>query len=95
MAERLQESLTQTWSGLPKRPRAASRRACLVHIYPAGPGVGSCYELTRAALVIGYFSHQLAERLARLCHGRSESERKHERHGRERPKDRTCQDDLL
>ena len=46
--------MTETWVTMPERPVAVTNReACLVHIYPTGPGMGTRYPLTGTALVIG------------------------------------------
>jgi diguanylate cyclase (GGDEF)-like protein len=48
------ERVTETWVTVPDRPvSATSRDACLVHIYPTGPGMGRRYPLTETPLVIG------------------------------------------
>ena len=48
------EKVTETWVTLPDRPvSTTSRDACLVHIYPTGPGMGSRYSLTDVPLVLG------------------------------------------
>src|SRR5262245_25512918 len=48
------EKVTETWVTTPERPLSTTNRnACLVHIYPTGPGMGSRYTLTDAPLVIG------------------------------------------
>jgi diguanylate cyclase (GGDEF)-like protein len=48
------EKVTETWVTVPERPVSAiSRDACLVHIYPTGPGMGSRYSLSDLPLVIG------------------------------------------
>src|SRR5947209_412319 len=49
-----QERIAETWVTVPERPVTVSRRdACLVHIYPTGPGMGSRYPLGDTALVVG------------------------------------------
>jgi diguanylate cyclase (GGDEF)-like protein len=49
-----QEKVTETWVTLPERPVSmTSRSACLVHIYPTGPGMGSRYALADAPVVLG------------------------------------------
>jgi two-component system, cell cycle response regulator len=48
------EKTTETWVTAPEKPiSSASRHACLVHIYPTGPGMGTRYELSEKPLVIG------------------------------------------
>jgi diguanylate cyclase (GGDEF)-like protein len=48
------EKVTETWVTVPERPVSTiSRDACLVHIYPTGPGMGSRYSLSDMPLVIG------------------------------------------
>ena len=48
------EKVTETWVTLPERPVSmSSRNACLVHIYPTGPGMGARYTLADTPLVIG------------------------------------------
>ena len=48
------ERIAETWVTMPERPiSTTSREACLVHIYPTGPGMGSRYPLIGTPLVIG------------------------------------------
>jgi diguanylate cyclase (GGDEF)-like protein len=48
------EKVAETWVTVPERPvSTTSRDACLVHIYPTGPGMGSRYALSSTPLVIG------------------------------------------
>jgi diguanylate cyclase (GGDEF)-like protein len=48
------EKVTDTWVTAPRRPASAgSRQACLVHIYPVGPSMGTRYPLNSEALVLG------------------------------------------
>src|SRR3989440_7832150 len=48
------EKVTETWVTVPERPVSmTNRQACLVHIYPTGPGMGSRYPLGDQQLVIG------------------------------------------
>jgi len=48
------ESGSETWVTMPGRvPTVAGREACLVHIYPTGPGMGARYPLGDTPLVIG------------------------------------------
>src|SRR5438876_4945591 len=53
MVERL-EKATETWVTGPDRLVSATRRdACVVHIYPTGPGMGTRYPLTDMPVVLG------------------------------------------
>jgi len=48
------EHVTDTLVTRPERPvSTVSRNACLVHIYPTGPGMGSRYTLADESLIIG------------------------------------------
>jgi diguanylate cyclase (GGDEF)-like protein len=48
------EKATETWVTAPDRLVSATRRdACVVHIYPTGPGMGTRYLLSDAPLVLG------------------------------------------
>ncbi len=48
------EKATETWVTAPDRLVSATRRdACVVHIYPTGPGMGARYALTDTPMVIG------------------------------------------
>ena len=48
------ERITETWVTAPERPvSTTSRGACLVHIYPTGPGMGTRYPLSETPLIIG------------------------------------------
>jgi diguanylate cyclase (GGDEF)-like protein len=48
------EKVTETWVTVPERPVSmTNRNACLVHIYPTGPGMGSRHTLADKPLVIG------------------------------------------
>ncbi len=48
------EKATDTWISAPKKLfSAATREACLVHIYPSGPTMGCRYPLTDRSLAIG------------------------------------------
>jgi|GEM_PF-300747 len=50
----MMEKATETWVTAPERPISTTNRdACLVHIYPTGPGMGTRYALSNTALVIG------------------------------------------
>src|SRR5246127_2608966 len=48
------EKATETWVTTPDRVVSTTRRdACVVHIYPTGPGMGTRYPLGDAPLVLG------------------------------------------
>jgi two-component system, cell cycle response regulator len=48
------EKVTETWVTAPERPvSVTNRNACLVHIYPTGPGMGLRYTLSDEPLVLG------------------------------------------
>ena len=48
------EKATETWVTAPDRLVSSTRRdACVVHIYPTGPGMGARYALTDTPMVIG------------------------------------------
>jgi diguanylate cyclase (GGDEF)-like protein len=48
------EKATETWVTAPDRLISATRRdACVVHIYPVGPGMGTRYALGEAPMVLG------------------------------------------
>lgn len=48
------ESLCETWRAVPRlEPEAAGARACLVQVYPPGPGLGAVHRLGARAIVIG------------------------------------------
>ncbi len=48
------EKISDTWISTPKKLlSAATREACLVHIYPTGPSMGCRYPLIDQPLVIG------------------------------------------
>ena len=48
------EKVAETWITTPKRlVSAATREACLVHIYPTGPSMGCRYPLGDKLLVVG------------------------------------------
>jgi len=72
------EKVTETWVSSPERPVSlSSRNACLVHIYPTGPTMGSRYTIGDAPLVIGRASdcdirisdHSVSRRHARIQPG--------------------------
>jgi two-component system, cell cycle response regulator len=48
------ERVTETWVTMPERPVSmSSRNACVVHIYPTGPGMGTRYTLADTPVVLG------------------------------------------
>jgi diguanylate cyclase (GGDEF)-like protein len=48
------EKTSETWVTAPDRPVSTTRRdACIVHIYPTGPGMGARYALSDTPVVIG------------------------------------------
>jgi diguanylate cyclase (GGDEF)-like protein len=48
------DKATETWVTTPDRLVSATRRdACVVHIYPTGPGMGARYALSDTPMVIG------------------------------------------
>jgi diguanylate cyclase (GGDEF)-like protein len=48
------EKITETWITAPKRLiSAATREACLVHIYPTGPSMGRRYPLGHKDVLVG------------------------------------------
>ena len=48
------DRVSETWVTSPKRPVSmTSKQACLVHIYPTGPGMGTRYPLGDAPIVLG------------------------------------------
>jgi len=72
------EKVTETWVTAPERPVSVTNRsACLVHIYPTGPGMGSRYPLGDKPLVLGRGSdceirindHSVSRRHARIQPG--------------------------
>ncbi|HEX4589465.1 MAG TPA: FHA domain-containing protein, partial [Gemmataceae bacterium] len=70
------EKVTETWVTAPKRPSTLGRDACLVHIYPTGPNMGSRYPLSGAVLMVGrgedctiqIHEHSVSRRHARIEH---------------------------
>jgi diguanylate cyclase (GGDEF)-like protein len=67
-----------TWLTLPKRVNAETNpKACVVQIYPTGPGMGSCYTLLDTALTFGrdrdcevsLADHSVSRRHARIQPG--------------------------
>src|SRR5436305_611589 len=72
------EKVTETWVTAPDRPVSISNRnACLVHIYPTGPMMGSRYTLNELPIVLGRASdcdirindHSVSRRHARIQPG--------------------------
>jgi len=72
------EKVTETWVTAPERPVSMTNRAaCLVHIYPTGPGMGARYPLNDKPLVLGRGSdceirindHSVSRRHARIQPG--------------------------
>lgn len=72
------EKVTETWVTAPERPVSITNRsACLVHIYPTGPGMGARYALGDTPLVLGRGSdceirindHSVSRRHARIQPG--------------------------
>src|ERR1700730_13237206 len=48
------EKAAETWVTAPERPISTTRRdACVIHIYPTGPGMGTRYALSDAPVVLG------------------------------------------
>jgi diguanylate cyclase (GGDEF)-like protein len=71
----MMEKITETWITAPRRPVSAiTRQACLVHIYPTGPSMGSRYPLNETTLVVGrgedcdirIHDHSVSRRHARI-----------------------------
>jgi diguanylate cyclase (GGDEF)-like protein len=72
------DKVTETWVTAPERPVSLSgRNACLVHIYPTGPSMGTRYPISDGPLVIGRASdcdirindHSVSRRHARIQPG--------------------------
>jgi diguanylate cyclase (GGDEF)-like protein len=72
------EKTTETWVTVPDRLVSATRReACVVHIYPTGPGMGTRYPLSDTPMLLGRGSdcdirindHSVSRRHARIQPG--------------------------
>jgi diguanylate cyclase (GGDEF)-like protein len=72
------EKATETWITASNQPIASARRdACVVHIYPTGPGMGARYPLAENPVVLGRGSdcdirindHSVSRRHARIQPG--------------------------
>ena len=72
------EKVTETWVTASERPVSiTNRNACLVHIYPTGPTMGSRYTLSETPIVLGRASdcdiritdHSVSRRHARIQPG--------------------------
>jgi diguanylate cyclase (GGDEF)-like protein len=74
----IMDKVTETWVQAPQPPvSAVCRDACVVHIYPTGPGMGKRYTLTDRPLVLGrgndcdirIHDHSVSRRHARIQPG--------------------------
>ena len=72
------EKTSETWVTAPERLVSATRRdACVVHIYPTGPGMGTRYALADTPMVLGrgndcdirITDHSVSRRHARIQPG--------------------------
>jgi two-component system cell cycle response regulator len=72
------EKVTETWVTASERPVSiTNRNACLVHIYPTGPTMGTRYTLSESPIVLGRASdcdirindHSVSRRHARIQPG--------------------------
>src|SRR5688500_1679652 len=45
--------LTETLISVPKRPTTSHRAACLIQIYPTGPGMGTRHTLGDQPMILG------------------------------------------
>ncbi len=72
------DKVTETWVTAPERPVSlSSRNACLIHIYPTGPTMGTRYTIGEVPIVIGRASdcdirindHSVSRRHARIQPG--------------------------
>ena len=78
MSEHTTEKVTETWlTGRNRLISSTNREACLVHIYPTGPGMGARHPLSDRPMVIGRGSdveiriqdHSVSRRHARIQPG--------------------------
>jgi two-component system cell cycle response regulator len=76
--ERAMEKTSETWVTAPERLVSTTRRdACVVHIYPTGPGMGTRYALADTPMVLGrgndcdirITDHSVSRRHARIQPG--------------------------